>query len=224
MGGDSSKPIGTDFKTNQRERRNTNPLEGDSTFPGIPSEVLKKAVEQIKKGIKTAEWTMCYKAEYRDALKRKLAKGHEPHHQRLHQKSVEAAGKTIRNLGEKDKALPDVANQIRLKVYELVEKDIINALLASNPQFSEEELLRSAESHVKELVMETMEYQINGFGEAILTKQQRGLNYEESDPELDPEEEAKKKAETEERRKKAAEERARKAAAWEAEKEKGATF
>lgn len=210
MGGNqSSQPVGTDFKQTTKQRQKYQNIE----LPDIPFNKLKEIQAEVDMTVKSSKYLAEYKREFRDALKRKEKKGHDPKINRLFDKSLhpadDAAGKE-----EDRKALIKLLTD---NITPVVKDDIIDGFKEDGREGSDKALGKEADKVIFKLIHERVHDIIRDSAEAIYKKYLKGEDIDVSDAEDDEETLARKEEERAERAREAAKQREYEQEVWLAE-------
>ncbi|KAJ9467542.1 hypothetical protein DIPPA_04068 [Diplonema papillatum] len=201
----SNAPVGTNFKAVQKDREKYGDVD---LLEIIPLNKQKEAGAEIDMTVKQSKYMTAYKQEFRNALKRKKGKGHDPKLNRLYDKSLHAADDTA----GKTHSRRSMINHLVDNITPVVKDDIIDGLKEEGRKGSKKELGKEADAVIFKLIHERVHDRINDKAAHIFKKFQQGGDFMASDGEDDEDEEAKA-----ERARSAAKQRAYEAEAWLAE-------
>eukprot|EP01059_Diplonema_ambulator_P028474 TRINITY_DN47273_c0_g1_i1.p1 TRINITY_DN47273_c0_g1~~TRINITY_DN47273_c0_g1_i1.p1 ORF type:complete len:232 (+),score=122.48 TRINITY_DN47273_c0_g1_i1:50-745(+) len=205
----SNQPVGTDFKKTGKQRQKYQNIE----LPDIPFNKLKEIQAEVDMTVKSSKYMVEYKREFRDALKRKEKKGHDPRVNRLFDKSLhpadDAAGKE-----EDRKAMIKLLVE---NITPVVKDDIIDGFKEDGVKGDDKTYAKEADRVIFKLIHERVHDIIKDIADKIYAKYLRGEDIDVSDGEDDEETAAKKEAERAERAREAAKQREYEQELWLAE-------
>eukprot|EP01062_Namystynia_karyoxenos_P021384 TRINITY_DN18139_c0_g1_i1.p1 TRINITY_DN18139_c0_g1~~TRINITY_DN18139_c0_g1_i1.p1 ORF type:complete len:439 (+),score=174.94 TRINITY_DN18139_c0_g1_i1:90-1406(+) len=192
--GKSGVPTGTKWDDIQKDRERYQDVDEDA--PELPMQMAKQVNAEIDLQVKQSKYLVAYKKEFRDALKRKKAKGHEPRLFRLWDKSLwpadEAAGKS-----EDRKALRE---RIAKDLLAVAKEELIEGFKEDGLGLSDAQMEAKAVNQMRKLVHERMNDAIYDWAERCFKRDQQGKNPDESDPEQERDEDERIKRREERKR------------------------
>jgi hypothetical protein len=210
MGAKQTKHHGTDFKENQRKRRQDGSCDD---IPVIPFIKQKKINEGLCVIIRDSIWFANYKRAFRGYLRANPQRAQEGVFLRIHRTSLADADLLGLAKDSHEALIDHLVGEIG-GLWSADCRDSLKERGKIHAKMNEVEIDRKINGAIADVFLQMAETFVMGIGKKIYEKYNRGADFEMSDTDMDPETKRRLDEQRQERIRKEAEEREREAAEW----------